>query len=40
MNGKSPTISTLAPFVLRFSKDEREFFSRIITEITMTKQVP
>ena len=29
-NGKSPMILTTAPFVLRLSKDERRFFSRII----------
>jgi len=29
MNVKSPMISIAPPFVLRFSKDERGFFSRI-----------
>jgi len=29
MNGKCPMISIAPPFVLRFSKDERGFFSRI-----------
>ena len=28
MNGKSPTISSVSPFVLRFSKDERRVFSQ------------
>jgi hypothetical protein len=32
MNGKSPTISTAPPFVLRPSKDERRFFSRIFIQ--------
>jgi hypothetical protein len=33
MNGKSPMISTAPPFVLRLSKDERGFFSRIVLAI-------
>jgi hypothetical protein len=28
MNGKFPSISTAPPFVLRFSKDEREVFQQ------------
>jgi hypothetical protein len=28
MNGKSPTISTAPPFVLRLSKDERRVFQQ------------
>jgi len=29
MNGNSPMISHAPPFVMRLSKDERKFFSRI-----------
>jgi hypothetical protein len=29
MNGKSLIITTVPPFVLRLSKDERRFFNRI-----------
>jgi len=39
MNGKTPMISTAPPFVLRLSKDERGFFSRIDCYAKLRRQI-
>jgi len=39
MNGKSPTISTAPPFVLRFSKDERRVFQQKLILMSLERSI-